>query len=331
MKIKFLTIGNKNYPSSRYRGYDFVKELNKRGLKSKISPIGDKKYFLNLCFEFLTLFNFKKRIIYLQKVDHPIIRFLLRLHRLKGNKVIFDFDDAIFILEPQKTKSIIKISDVVIVGNNYLSNYTKKYNKNVFVIPTSIDLEKIGSLRKDYSKNNKKIVIGWIGSKWTLKYLEEIKKSLEKLSKKYPFELRIIGPKNCEDELPKFKNITIKIIPWKFETEWKELLKVDIGIMPLPDNDWAKGKCALKLLQYMALGIPAIGSNVGANKEAIKNGKTGFLVSNEKEWEVALEKLIKDKKLRMKLGKAGRKTVEKNYSLEKNVSKLSKIIKKTDK
>ena len=327
MKIEFLAAGNENYPSSRYRAYNLAKELNKLGLETKVIPAGSKKYFFNLFLEFIKLLYFRKKIIYIQKITHPLVRFLCLLHKLKGDKIIFDFDDTIFILEPKRVRSMINDSDIVIIGNNYLADYAKKYNKNVFVIPTSIDLDRIEKLKKNYSIKDKKVIIGWIGSESTLKYLKEVKKLLEKLSKKYSLELWIIGPENSLDGLRFFKNINIKVIPWKLETEWKELSKIDIGIMPLLDDPWTRGKCGLKALQYMALGIPAIASNVGANKEIIQNGKNGFLASNEKEWIYYLEKLIKNPKLREKLGKAGRKTVEKDYSLEKNARKLAKIIK----
>ncbi|MGY4884324.1 MAG: glycosyltransferase family 4 protein [Nanobdellota archaeon] len=329
--MQIFTIKDKSDPASRYRGYLLSKELNRLGMSSKVNPIGSKKYFLNILNLFLKLFDSKDDLYYVQRLRNPLISFLLKLHHIKGVKIIYDFDDAIFIYDNKEVNKMIKLSNAVIVGNNYLANYTKKYNRNVYVIPTSIDLREIDNLRKDYSLNNPKIILGWIGSQWTLKYLEEIREPLENIAKRYPLELRIIGPENSMEKLKNFKNINIKVIPWKLETEWKELSKVDIGIMPLPDDEWTKGKCALKLLQYMSLEIPAIGSYVGANKEAISNGKNGFLPKDKKEWEKYLELLIKDKKLRMKLGKAGRKTVEEKYSLEKNVKKLAKIIRALEK
>jgi glycosyltransferase involved in cell wall biosynthesis len=327
MKTIFFTVRGKKGPAGRYRGYNLAKELKMRfKIDTKVIPIGSKKYIGKIIWEFLKLLKPIKSIFFVQRVVHPITNLLFKLKKLNGSKIIFDFDDAIFLTEQTNTLKMISLSNAIVTGNGYLADYAKKYNNNVYVIPTSIDLENIGKLRKDYLQDNKKIIIGWIGSESTLKYLQEVKKPLENLSKKYPLELRIIGPANSMEQLAQFKEIPIKVVPWKLETEWEELSKVDIGIMPLPDDEWARGKCALKLLQYMALEIPAIGSNVGANKEVIKSGKNGFLASSEKEWETYLEKLIKDKKLRMKLGKVGRKTVEERYSLEKNAKKLAEII-----
>lgn len=327
MKIYFLMLGDNNCPSSRYRGYNIINDLNKLGFKIRIVPVGDRKYFFNLISEFFKLLLPKKKVMYFQKTTHRIPVFLAKLHKHKGNKIIFDFDDSIFLVENKGLNSMIKLSDAVIVGNSYLKNYAEYHNKNVYVLPSSIDLKKISGLHKDYSKDNERIIIGWIGTHSNLEYLEKVRKPLENLSERHKIELRIIGPANSMEKLKKFKNIPISVIPWKLENEWKELSKIDIGIMPLSNDEWTKGKCALKLLQYMTLEIPAIGSSVGENKKTITNGKTGFLAKNEKEWEKYLEKLIESKKLRMKLGKAGRKIVEERYSLEKNAKKLAKIIK----
>lgn len=326
MKISFLTIGDKNYPSSRYRGYYWFKELKYLNLDVEINPVGGKRYVFNVIYEFLRLLSFKKRIIYIQKINHPLIRLLAKLNKLKRNKIIFDFDDSIFILDDKNTKNMIKISDAIVVSNSYLRDYAKKYNKNVYVVSTSIDIKGIGKLRKSYRKENERIIIGWIGSESTLDYLYEIEEVLINLNKRYGLELRIIGPQDSMDKLEKFKIIPIKIVPWKLETEWKELSKIDIGIMPLPDNEWTKGKSALKLLQYMALSIPSVGSNVGVNKEVIINGKNGFLPKNKKEWERYLEILILNKMRRIKIGKAGRKVVEDKYSLKENTKKILDII-----
>jgi len=330
MKINFLTIGDENQPSSRYRGYDFARELNKQGFECNVwsknqFEIKNKLEILKFPeFVFKRIFDISKTdkedLFYIQKSTSFFLILPFIYMKLLKRKVIYDFDDAIFFYCPKRCSLIIKNSNLVITGNEYLADYAKRYNKK----------DKIynGDIKENWKFNEKnKIIIGWIGSKSNLIFLEEIRPLLERLASKYPLELRIIGPKDSRKYLENFKNLKIKVIPWKLKTEWKELSEIDIGIMPLPNIWWTEGKCGLKLLQYMALKIPSIGSSIGVNKEIIQNGKNGFLASNEKDWTNYLEKLIQNPKLREKLGKAGRKTVEKDYSLEKNAKKLAEIIK----
>ena len=323
----FLTMGNESYPSSRYRGYNFSKILNNLRVQTEIWPQGSLRDPLRLIKVILKLFR-NKNLVYFQKINNVYSLPLFLLSKKFSNKVIFDFDDSIFLEQPLRFRFIAKHSEIIVAGNSYLADYARQYNSNVYVIPTSIDLEAIKNIKPESkNKKDKKIIIGWIGTYDNLKYLQEVKNPLENLANKYDIELQIIGPQNSLEGLPQFKNLKIKVTPWKLETEWKELSKIDIGIMPLPDDKWTRGKCGLKALQYMALEIPAIASNVGTNKEIIQNGKNGFLASNEKDWTNYLEKLIQNPKLREELGKAGRKTVEKDYSLEKNAKKLAEIIK----
>ena len=160
------------------------------------------------------------------------------------------------------------------------------------------------------------MVIGWTGSHSTLKYLHAIEPVLQKLENQFPFISFLI----IADQPPPLHLARLTFIKWNPQTEIADLLKMDIGIMPLPDDEWSKGKCGFKALQYMALEIPSVVSPVGVNTFIINNESEGFLCRSNEEWLLALEKLIIDKNLRIKLGKAGRKKVVEHYSVSSNTS-----------
>ena len=271
--------------------------------------------YLYLRFFLITFFNCKynKFLIFRNCtiVGPPIIEFFLKLI---GKKIIFDFDDAIhfgsensnnwffsnFIRCDWKIKLIIKFSNLIIVGNKELKKYALKFNKNVKIIPTTIDVSQYKLKKK---LNKKQLIVGWSGSASTSKYIENFLPKLMKIQKKSKFKILIIGSKL------NINNSNIKCLSWSSKHEIKDLKKIDIGLMPLPNNVWTRGKCGLKILQYLSIGVPSIVSNVGINSEIITNGKNGFLINNNKEWEVYLKKLINDQSLISKMGVNGRQTV----------------------
>ena len=243
---------------------------------------------------------------------------------LSNRKIIFDFDDAIWLHDvsdanialgwlksPAKTATIIQKAGSIIAGNAYLAEYAKKFNQNTFIIPTTIDTNyhkpKAKGETKDY------ITLGWTGSSTTIKHFEEIIPVLKKIKNKYKEKVRILL---ISDKSLKSEAIGLEFITWNKETEIDDLSKIDVGIMPLPDDKWSKGKCGFKGLQYMALNIPTIMSPVGVNKEIIENRINGFLASTEEEWIEKLSLLIESQELREKIGKAGRQTVIERYSVE---------------
>ncbi len=239
-------------------------------------------------------------------------------------KIIYDFDDSIWLSNvsdankkwnwlknPNKTKEIISVSNIVFAGNQYLADYAKQANNNVVIIPTTIDTEEY----KRIPSNNSKICIGWSGSITTIQHFEYAIPFLLRLKEKYgdDIEFKVIGDKNYTH-----KELNITGIAWSKEDEIKELSSFDIGIMPLPNDKWANGKCGLKGLQYMALEIPTIMSPVGVNTKIIKDGINGFLAESETEWVQKISQLIDSKSLRNKAGIAGRKTTLNQYSVKAN-------------
>ncbi len=235
--------------------------------------------------------------------------------------LVYDFDDAIFLPErsqanravfflknPAKVARIIGFSRQVIVGNNYLREYAEQFNKNTTVIPTPIDT---GKYKPFDSSNSDRIVIGWIGSHSTAEYLLELEDVFQKLKKENPnIVIRLVGAEIYKEQLP-----GVECRPWRLEDEMEELNDFSIGLMPMPDSPWTKGKCAFKLLLYMSKGIPTICSPVGMNLEVVKDGENGFFASSPQEWMEKIETLIRDPALRKEMGMKGRKTVKTKFDL----------------
>lgn len=239
-----------------------------------------------------------------------------------GVPILFDFDDAIwvkdvsegnqrlsFLKNPDKIKKILPLVSHVSAGNSYLKEFALKYNKNVTIIPSTIDTDKYKEIEK---AKEDLVTIGWVGSHTTIKHFETLVPVLIKLKEKYKgkIEFKVIGDPLYHNEI-----LDITGISWSNEKEVENFNSLDIGVMPLPDDEWTKGKCGMKGLLYMSVSKPAVMSSVGMNAEIIKNGVNGFLADSEKDWIEVLSKLIEDEGLRKKIGLAGRKTVEEGYSL----------------
>lgn len=240
-------------------------------------------------------------------------------------KLIFDFDDAIWhydvsdankrlgwLKRPSKTKEIIRLADTVIAGNRYLADYAAQFNNQVKVIPTTIDTQyHKARLLRDWNPST--VCIGWTGSLTTVKHFRTIEPVLKKIKEKYASKVRfkLIGDATYVNE-----EIGLQGMAWDLSTEVADLDDIDIGIMPLPDDEWAKGKCGFKGLQYMGMELPAVMSPVGVNVEIIRHGENGFLAASEAEWEAILSELIEKPELRRTIGIQARKDIQQYYSVE---------------
>ncbi|MBC5775455.1 glycosyltransferase family 4 protein [Pontibacter sp. KCTC 32443] len=246
-------------------------------------------------------------------------------------KIIFDFDDAIWLPNTtddnsaaakykwhHKTKLLISWSYKVSCGNDYLKDYALKYNAAAVYLPTVLDT--VTKYNKLKDQQTERVTIGWIGSHSTLPYLKLIEPVLQELEQKYTFEFIVIA-----DRKPDLNLKFLRFIPWNNESEIEDLLQLHIGVMPLPDTEWAKGKCAFKALQYMALGIPVVASAVGANTTAIPDSITGYTCSTEQEWYEKLEQLLQNAVVRAKLGKAGRKWMQQQYSVQAHTNNFLEL------
>ena len=212
------------------------------------------------------------------------------------------------------------MSSCTIVANNFLKEYASRYNSNVHVIPTSVDVSKF----KPAKNHPGRLTIGWIGSPTTVPYLEIVLPVLQRLSQSYSFAFKIVGA--GEDIL--IKGMNIENITWQLNEDVGYFQGIDIGIYPMPDTLWACGKAGFKAIQYMAVGVPVVASPVGMVKEFIQDGVNGFLAGSDEEWIDKISKLIENPELRSNLGLAGRKTVEETYSVKVNVPEYLKIIQK---
>ncbi|MEZ5347165.1 MAG: glycosyltransferase family 4 protein [Pyrinomonadaceae bacterium] len=250
--------------------------------------------------------------------------------------VIFDFDDAIYLTNTSnanrrfgwlkfagKTAEICMLSDAVMVGNSHLGTFAAKHNKNVYVVPTSINTD-LYKPRTEKRNHNGRTIIGWTGSSTSQYHLEEFEPVLAELFKRRDdIEIRVIS-----DREPAFKTVPYSWKKWSSEKEIELTEEIDIGIMPTPDDEWSRGKCAAKALQYMALGIPAICTDMGANRDVVVSGENGFLASSQEQWLECFDKLIDDKKLRRKMGAKARKTVVENYSMTKSAELFADVVRK---
>ena len=220
-----------------------------------------------------------------------------------------------------KIPKLMKNASVVIVGNRYLEAYaTQAGSQEVVLIPTVIDLNRYlprAPFQDDLFK------VGWIGSPTTSKYLNLIKPVIEKLDKDGNICLILIGAGHFE-----MKGIPNCIYQWSESTEVAAISEFDVGIMPLPDNPWERGKCGYKLIQYMACGIPVVASPVGANKEIVEHGVNGFLAESKEEWLKALTMLRDNPDLRTIMGRAGREKVQNKYCLQITAPTLVSVFKK---
>lgn len=343
MKILFLApYPVDESPSQRYRLEHYLKYLNKEGVKYSYQPFLSKagwdiffskgkllRKIAAVCGGFLRRWILMFRIgtydfVYIHReaapIGPPVFEWIIA--KIYRKKIIYDYDDAIWVPVASehnkmarhvkwfsKVGRICRMTYKVSAGNEYLATFARQYCKKVIVVPTVVDTENEHNTIQDQSVLNP--VIGWTGTFSTLKYLDIIVPVMQRLQQKYDFTFVVIANKD-----PKLPLRNYRFILWNKKKEIADLLSMHIGVMPLYDGEIEKGKCGFKAIQYMALGIPAVVSPVGVNKDIVKNNQSGYVASSEEEWEEAIEKLLKDGNLRKKFGQESRKIIENNYSVK---------------
>ena len=295
-------------PATRYRIAPIVDRLRGRG--DDVTVIYDPGILGQLRMIFLAS---QSDLILIQRklLSVSIVKLLARVN----TPIVFDHDDAIFLkssglhssTRSSRYKAIIKMSRLVMAGNEYLRQAAALAGANAVTVPTSIDVERYGTFDKA-----KSLTLVWIGSKSTSRYLEQHRQVLSAIAHRVPsVRLKVIG-----DFQFNVDGMAVECVDWNESLESQELASAHIGIAPMLDDPWARGKCALKVIQYMAAGLPVVSSDVGANSDVVIDGKTGFLVNSPDSWCYAVEKLVASEELRTSMGAAGRRKVEEDHSEE---------------
>jgi glycosyltransferase involved in cell wall biosynthesis len=349
MKVLLLTRYSRSGASSRLRYYQYLPFLNAQGVDVDVYPLFGEKYlkrlnagqpqnpasilsaYLHRIYRLISC-----RAYDLLWIEYEALPWLPDwVERILGRCVIpyiVDYDDAIFHRYDQhssqwvrsllghKIDAVMRNARLVIAGNAYL--YEKAVQsgaKWVEWLPTVVNSTRY---RLKSSGNNPVFTIGWIGSPTTVAYLEPVYAALVRLNQRSGIRLVLVGghPKDISGAFP------VECRSWSEETEVEQILDFDVGIMPIPDDPWAYGKCGYKLIQYMACGLPVVASRVGANIRIVKEGVNGYLASTDNHWEQALRALQENPELRQAMGSQGRRDVEAHYSLQVAAPRLANLI-----
>lgn len=252
--------------------------------------------------------------------------FELRLLRRRCDGLLYDLDDAVMYDErgrrpwrrQRRFRAIARASSLVVCGNRYLAAEATQHSGDVVLIPTAVDTERFHP--RERIATNDLVTIGWTGSSSTNRYLNEILPVIAELTG--GVRLKVLSSDTRDLDFSRLGRVPYEFVSWSAEREVPETASFDIGLMPLPDNAWTRGKCGCKALQYMALGIAAVCSPVGVNADIIDHGRNGYLAATPQEWSRILNQLVADPQARQTVGEAGRRRVEEAYSLTIQAERL---------
>ncbi len=272
-------------------------------------------------------------VVWIEKEALPWVPLAIERALLQGVPYVLDYDDAVFHQYDQHSHAWVRRfygrrldglmagAALVVGGNNYLAQRARDAGAPwVKVVPTVIDLDRY-HVRTDLPVMGELPRIVWIGSPSTARYLNLLIEPLRNLAKEQPFILRVIG-----GGMVYMAGVQVEAVPWSEDTEVENIRACDVGVMPLVNSSWERGKCGYKLIQYMACGLPVVASNVGVNSEIVQDGENGFLVNTSSEWVAALGKLLSDRLLRSQMGLSGRQLVEQNYCIQKTGPKVATLL-----
>ncbi len=350
LSILFLTRYSYLGASSRMRFLQFLPWLEQAGFECVVAPFIDDlqlqrnyqkggygvygflKIYLRRLWSLLKVREYD--VVWIEKEALPWLPAWLEVWMLRGVPYVLDYDDAIFhnydrhpsvlvrYFYGRRIDRLMASARLVVGGNAYLAQRARDAGaRSVEIVPTVIDLDRYTPKIDYVAPPGEPLRIVWIGSPSTMGFLELLREPLAVLSAEFMFKFRVIA--GGDINLP---GIDVEFVPWALETEVGSIQVCDLGVMPLTDSDWDRGKCGYKLIQYMACGVPVVASAVGANCEIVREGESGYLVDTHEDWVDALGKLLADASLRQKMGGAGRKRVESEYCIQKVAPKLVKLL-----
>lgn len=321
-----ILIQGREIAASRYRILQYIPYLEEHGVECTVREFPDSlREYLSLSSE---LPRYDCIFVQRKRFHFPF----LPLFRKRARKVVYDLDDAVMFknslagspyskTRERRFRNMVRSCDEIIAGNTFLMKQSLRYHTSVTVIPTSIPAGRYAL--KDYSKKKDLVTIGWIGDHGSIHYLEKMKNIWEEIGRRFPgrVELKII----C-DVFFDLESMPVKKVQWSGETEVEELKDIDIGVMPLKDDPWSWGKCGLKILQYFGVGVPAVCTPVGVNRDVVMDGKNGYWAMDERGWIEKIGVLIADEGKRSVMGREGRKVLDQGYTLEANAPKLLEVV-----
>ena len=336
MKTLLLTRYPRKGASSRIRCYQYVDYLREHAVEVTALPFFDDDYVASVAYrrrrDFRRVMNAYRRrvsslvrargfdLVWLQYEALPWLPDLFERWLMPaGVPYVVDYDDAQFHqydlnssavvrwLLKDKLDGVMARAAAVLAGNDYLATRARRAGATeVLLLPSAVDVRLYRTCVHDTPSP---FTIGWIGSPTTAQYLQLIADALRDASRQLPARVVLVG--SGPIDLP---GVPVEVRTWQESTEGDEIGNFDVGIMPLTDGPWEQGKCGFKLLQYMATGLPAIASPVGANKVIVRHGSTGFLARTSEDWMRAFVALAESKDLRARMGRAGRQVVEREDS-----------------
>jgi glycosyltransferase involved in cell wall biosynthesis len=333
VKIVMLSSGDR-VPSSRFRMLPYVQNFRNNGHRCTLASSVPQKYEWFPAIGFRLSQRLKRLIRYLhwyqsrirsdeivvidrEVFDSPCTKLEERF-RKTTQRFVLDLDDAVFLRYPEKFETLTKLADLIVCGNSFIEEWAKERNPSTIIIPTCVEMAQYPA--KDWSDADGRVPrLGWIGTTGNLRYLAVAAAGLRQLAQKMDFELHVIVPEIEPLADINLEGVKVRHVPWQKETEVDQLRQLDVGIMPLfATEDWDRYKCGLKLIQYMAAGIPAVAAPVGVNASIIDHGQNGFLAESDDDWATHLGTLASDLDLRQSIGNAARETVAAKYSIEAN-------------
>ncbi len=358
IRVLFLTLYPETMPSSRYRVYQYLPYLQQAGFEAAVLPAIPEPWFslgyysrsklIRTLYYGLEALENLVRLRRSQSYDVVFVQKGILSTNLRGferlldgfeSRLVFDLDDLVYgrsVVEfgrpflrrwqdDSQTEKISARSRAIVAGNSYLKTLALQHNRNVHLVPTPVDTERFRPAPKKPKSAQEEIVIGWIGIGGGVAYVRLLERVFQELSRRYRIRLKLV---TRPDKKPfAIKGVPVQLVPWSRENEVREMEEFDIGMMPLPDDEWVRGKCGFKLLQYMAMGIPSVASRLGVNSEMVEEGIDGFLANEPEEWVEKLSQLIEDSNLRCEMGGRAREKAVEKYSLSRWSPVLASLLK----